>query len=513
MQLLRNVGIALAVWWLSFAAPAQAAWLRAESENFIVFSEMSEARLREKVKVLEDYNQLLRRVSGTTAPASPNKLRLYLVRGLDELRQVSRVQSTVAGFYSARPSGIAAFADTAVDGTDDHVIFHEYAHHFMMQYHPTAYPPWYIEGFAEYMMTARFTERHAEFGQASRLRASWLADRSAWLPLERILFESGDIASAEGPSRYYAQSWVLTHYLLNDRARIAQLGNYFERLNRGEEPRPAFQAAFGKTPAQVGRDVQNYAFGGMTYLRMDRASIAQTPRIEITRLPASADDLLLLQASILVGGQEPEQLLARVRRAAARHAGDPYAQRVLAAAEVFHGDGAAAERLLTPLIAASPDDAELLYLRGMRDLLAARDADGNRAMLFRRARVWFARAHRADANHYQTLYRYAQTYTDEREFLSDNNAEILLLAHNLAPQVGEIRLNAAAMLLARREFDLAEDLLVPLASTAHGNSGSSVARELLAKARARDASGVGVSFEPPPEDEAAEPAEPAGASR
>lgn len=489
------------------AAPAQARWLRAESDNFIVYAEGGDNRLRQQVQVLEDYASLLRRLTGTAAAASPSKLRVYLVRGTRELRQVApRVGNNVGGFYSARPAGIAAFVDTSADFGSNEVLFHEYAHHFMMQYHNSAYPPWYVEGFAEYLMTARFTDRHVEFGQLSTMRAGSLSDVAQWLPMDRVVFESGKIESAQGRARYYAQSWALTHYLMREPARIEKLRAYVAALRRGDEPRQAFRTSFGATPAEIQRELQSYVFRNLTFLRMDRARIAQAPRIAITALPPSADDLLLLQASIIVEGQEPEALLWRVRRAAAQHS-DPFAKRVLAEAETFYGDGDIAARLLAELLAVDPGDSELLYLRGMRDLVAGERDEARRAAHYRRARVWLARAHRINPNHFQTLYRYAQSFLEDPEFLSDNNAEVLLLAHNLAPQVSEIRMNAARMLLARREYDLAEALLVPLASTAHEGWFSAAARELLARARARDNSEVGFSFEAPAadEDEGAQP--------
>jgi Flp pilus assembly protein TadD len=484
---------------LAVSAPAHAAWLRAESENFVVYGDMGEARLREQIVTLEDYNALLRLLTGTSEAPSPNKLHLYLVRGIGELRQVRPVSSIIAGFYTATPYGIGAFADISSDGRTNEVVFHEYAHHFMHQYHSTAYPNWYVEGFAEFMMTARFTERNVEFGHASRMRVSWLSDRSTWLPLETVMFQSAEIGSSAGLARYYAQSWVLTHYILNDPARAAQLRSYVGALNRGQEPRAAFAASFGKTPAELQRELQTYAFRGLTFRRMDRASIARTPQIEITRLPPSADDLVLLEAALRIDGHEPAALLARARQQAARHPGDALAKRILAHAEALHGDGEVAQRLLTELLAATPNDVELLYLRGMRDLVAGeRDAEARPAR-FRQARIWFARAHRVNDRHFPTLYRYVQTFTQEPAFISDNNSEVLLLAHTLAPQVPEIRMNAAAMLLARGEFDLAASLIRPLASTAHESGYSGIARALLAKALARDNGGVGLTFTPPPE--------------
>lgn len=482
---------------LAASAPACAAWLRGESDHFIVYTESGERDLRRQLALLEDYHALLRTLTGAEETAAPVKLPIYILRSHDQLTRVRPVPRQVGGFYTASAMGIGAFV---VDheasfwvGTNE-VLFHEYAHHFMMQYQGAGYPLWYVEGFAEYMATAHFTERSVDFGRPSRIRAAWLARRSEWLPLDRVVFQQGE-GNAEHNARYYAQSWLLTHYLLGDAARVEQLREYLRALGRGTAPAEAFQPSFGVAPAEMQRRLVAYAFGRMDYRRLDRASIAQAPTIAIRQLPRSADDLLLLQAAMRIGAPDPEAVVANVRRLAPRH-DDAYSRRVLAEAEALHGDAAAAERLLTPLLAESPNDVELLFLRGMVHIKAAKEADADeRAAQFRRARAFFSRAHRVDGQHYQTLYRYAQTFSGERDFLSENNLNIMLLAHQLAPQVADIRMTAASMLLARGDFELAETLLQPLASTAHAGQLAEAARAMLQRARNRDNRGVGVEFE------------------
>jgi Flp pilus assembly protein TadD len=461
---------------------------------------MNENRLRAQVTLLEDYDALLRMLTGTRADPSPNKLRVYLVRGHAGLRQVANVPASVGGFYAAGTEGVAAFADISLDGdyvTSTELMFHEYAHHFMMQYHSeAAYPPWYVEGFAEYMMTARFTPRHVEVGRPNPGRATWLASRYGWLSMEQVLFDSDRLGRGD-VGRFYAQSWLVAHYLLSEPARTEQLRTYLRALNAGQAPRAAFSAAFGIEPAELQRRVMTYTYRGMFFSRMDRASVSRAPEVAVTRLPASADDLLLAEAAMSVGSVRGEEILRRIRREAGKHADDPYARRVLATAEALHGDGAAADRLLEPLLAASPNDAGLLYLRGMRHLVAGRRDRARRDREYRAARVWFGRAHSADENHWQTLFRYAESMSIERNFVSENNNNVLLLAHQLAPQVGEIRMAAAAMLMVRGQHQDAIALLTPLASTAHEGPQTEAARALLAKARAGDRS-VPIGFEDPP---------------
>jgi Flp pilus assembly protein TadD len=211
------------------------------------------------------------------------------------------------------------------------------------------------------------------------------------------------------------------------------------------------------------------------------------PEVTVTRLPRSAEHLLLLEASLKLDVPEDERAryLARVRSAARPHGDDPYAMRVLAFAEASWGDAAAAGRLLIGLLAARPDDPELLYLMGLRHFVAARKSDDPDTDS-RAAQGWFVRAHQADPNHYPTLYRYAQSLRGGPNYVSENTSNIMLLAHQLAPQVEEIRLNAAAILMNRGEFADAEALLAPLAASPHSRDNAAAAKDLLARARARE---------------------------
>ncbi len=471
----------LALFW---SAPALAEWRRAESPNFIVYGESSEGRLRQRILQLEEFHRLLVSITTVDGPPAPNKLAVYIVTGNDDLRRIGNVSSNIAGFYVATPYGIATFADAAAEINANEVLFHEYAHHFMRQYAPSAYPAWYVEGFAEYFATARFQTNEIHVGLGSATRA-WSVLDGQWIPMEAVLFGEGRRSSPEAMQRFYSQAWMIVHYFNSTLPLRAKLRAYLAALRRGDDPRQALERETGMNVATLTRALRAYfGDGRIPYGRWTRPSVTP-PAITVTALPRSANDLLLYEAALRIGSDNAARggLLERVRTAAARHGEDPYARRVLAHAEVIHGDRAAGGRLLESLLQTSPNDAELLYLMGMRFLIEAEKADepeGNA----RQAARWFARAHRADGNHYQTLYRYAQSLRGSEGYDSENTANVLLLANQLAPQVVEISMNTAAMLIARRDFDLAEALLEPLAADPHSESLAEAARQLLDRARA-----------------------------
>jgi tetratricopeptide (TPR) repeat protein len=289
----------------------------------------------------------------------------------------------------------------------------------------------------------------------------------------------------EGISMFYAQSWLLTHYFYSNPERQAAHRRYLAAVPK-EGPVRAMETATGLNMAAFTKELSNYIRGGrINYRRMQRPA-AQSVPVRVSALARSADDLLIHEAQLRIGSPTggAAAMLREVRAAAAKHPGDPFAQRVLAHAELLHGDRAVALRLLEGLIAANPSDGELMYLRGRLHLAAAEAGEEGAT---EQARNWFAKAHRADKDHYQTLYRYAETLRSGAEAVSENTMNVLLLAHQLAPQVPEIRFNAGALLLARGDLDLAEGVLAPLLNDPHNPQGAATAKKMLDDARARAA--------------------------
>ena len=174
--------------------------------------------------------------------------------------------------------------------------------------------------FAEYLATARLDDDVIEWGRFNPARASWLADRSGWLPLDRLLF-FGDRRRMDGPevAKYYAQSWDPRPPLfVPDRRR--RLSAYLGAVVRGAAPREAFAEAFDTTPSAMQRELSSYGRDGMTFSRATRASARHPVAVAVSVMPPSADDLLLARAAMSRAdhGRAPG-FLARVRRAAARH--------------------------------------------------------------------------------------------------------------------------------------------------------------------------------------------------
>ena len=478
--------IAAAILAALIPAPAVAGWTKVETANFRIFGESGEGGLKSLARQLEDYDQLLRKVMEVSATPPPNKLDVYVVGNQVDLRDVSpHLPASIGGFYHASVEDIAAFSIRG-DGwafKDAEVLFHEYAHHFVQRYFPAAYPAWYSEGFAEYLATARFSEDRVELGRFNDLRASFIV-ADLWLPTSKLLAvgsNGGPRLTQEQRGTFYSQSWLMVHYLLHAAPDRDAFARFMAEREKGGDEEAAFTRTIGMSPAAFDKALRAYAGGRLTYVSLARASASTAPVMTVERLPAAAGDLLLLREGVRTGIAEADQpaMLEKIRRRAARYPDDPFAQGVLARAELSLGDATRAVAILDPIVARSPHDAELLYLLGLADQKRAASMKGaERAAALMAARGWFGRAHQADPNHVGALYRYAEATVDQP--LTENTMNVLRLAHNLAPQVDEITVAAGVAMLQLGRKAEAHAMLDPIAGDPHGGSAATYVRRVLA---------------------------------
>jgi tetratricopeptide (TPR) repeat protein len=475
--------------WLAAAAaaqPAMAEWRRAESPHFVVYSEGREKPLRDYVNKLEVFDGLLRREHAVgPAEGQGQKLTIYLVDDLAGMRRVSPgVSRNVGGFYGAGTQDVYAVAQRE----GEHTLLHEYVHHFMLQHRPYAYPAWLVEGVAEYWAPTDIANDAVVVGKFSEGRTRDLVGQP-WIELQDLLRKRPmEFRHREEQAMFYAQAWLLTHYLARDEARRPQLRAYMKAVGEtGADPARAMETATGMSLRDLTTTLQAYLRGRIVSERfaVKGGRLPQAP-MTVTVLPASAD-ALLLENQALKRKLEPEEakaLLAKVRMEAPRHGNDRLARITLARAELAHGDRAKGEALLEAQLAASPDDAEALTMLGVSLMDAGDAAPDRRAALYAQAEARLRTALKAEPKRYQTLYALARSRSVKPGYPTERDLETLLAAHELAPQVSGIRLRAAEALATRGRWDWVRSLMGPLINNPHGGEDSAAARALLAKAPA-----------------------------
>ena len=459
-------------------ALADAPWLRTETPRFILYSNGSEPTLRDYAVRLELLDATFWEVYGLPRPPPPpRKLPIYLVTDIPMLREVSpTLSSSTAGFYSAGTGEV--FAMGLARRGNDYVLLHEYVHHLMMQNFPFGYPAWFIEGYAEYFMETTVNESTIKVGLATG-RAQGLA-LEQWLPMQELLTKRVSEIPDSKRGTFYAQSWLLTHYLVSDPTRAKQLQAYLTAIGQGQKSVEAMEGASGIPTDAWQRRLMTYLTGQMPYVQFKRTQFPKT-EVEVARLSPAMSDLLLddLHVRSDVAPEFRAGLLARIRAKAAKYPDDVFARTALARAEVSLGAPAAAVPILKRLLADNPKDVEALALEAQRLMALGDKAPTRRADLYNQAGSILAVAFKLDPKRYQTLFEFARSRSGEANYPSDNTLTALLSALKLAPQVGEIRLESAQGLMRRSRNREAALILAPLANDPHDSDLAKRAQDLL----------------------------------
>jgi tetratricopeptide (TPR) repeat protein len=466
---------------LAIAAPAGAeTWLRTETPRFILYSNGGEQTLRDYAERLELLDATFWEVYGLPRPPPPSrKLPIYLVNDISGLREVApKLLGTAVGFYSADAG--ETFAMALARRGNDYVLLHEYVHHLTFQNFPFGYPAWFVEGYAEYFMTTTVDESDIKVGLASG-RAEQLPIET-WLPMQDVLSKRvGEVPYAQRDI-FYAQSWLLTHYLVSDPKRAQQLQAYLTALGRGENSVAAMEAATGVKTDTWQRRLLAYLKGQTPYVQFKKSQFPET-KVEVTRLSPGVSALLLDDLHVRSGVAEEYKapLLADIRRKVAQYPDEPFAQLAQARAEILMGDPSVAAAILRKQLTANPRNVDALaaqadLLMALGDKTPAKKAD-----YYNQAGSVLVAAFKLDPGRYQTLLAFARSRVVEPDYPSDNTLTALLTTVKLAPQVGIARLDAAEALVARGRDRDAVVVLTPLANSPHESGEAKRAREMLAR--------------------------------
>lgn len=450
------------------AIPASAGdWVKAESDHFVVYSDAPEAKAREYVRQLEAFRYvglMVLGANGTSARAKA-KFDIYLLKNQSRMQQVRpEFKDTVAGTYFQCTEGSGAYATLPLyqhnDGMDYAlvVLFHEYAHRLMYQYAAGFYPTWYVEGFAEYMAAATAADGRVSIGQALSERLEIL-NRRPWIGFERVLDSSLWRDRGTGnpeTSSFYAQSWLLTHYMLSNSERTQKFNAYLERVGAGEDAVAAFEPATGIPVARLAGLLKRY-ISAMPVITVSSQDIPKaTARIE--PLPDDANDYTL-HASVLKscpGKPQGEAILAKLRTLKQRASKTSPLLLALARAELMFGDAKAAHEVLEAYLATDDTSFEAHHLMGRaKARLDAHD----------QARAHFFKAYRLKKNDAPNLYHLAQTLA-----LEGTNTNVLNAAQGaraLEPTVSEYAIYEALVDLETGDRGRAVAALLPLTSNPH----------------------------------------------
>ncbi|RZJ84357.1 MAG: hypothetical protein EON88_27385, partial [Brevundimonas sp.] len=331
------------------------------------------------------------------------------------------------------------------------------------------------------------TPRKDAMGGYNDHRTYWLTRTRSWTPLSDLLTKHpSELDSPWHQALFYPVSWMLTHWFLNTPERRPMLATYIRDVQAGGNPAEAMTRATGMDLPSLKRELIRYGRQpvNVAIYRFEQPQFEMT----ITRLPRSADNLLLLGQALATNARKESATttLERVRRQAARYPADPMALRLLGHAELQLGDAAAGEAALERLLASQPDDVAALQLMGQRRLVQAREAAAGpeRLALIRQSRGYLSHAYEIDPIDFHTLHLLALSRSLSANYPNENDLLTWESAYLLAPQLIAIRFGYARALMLAQRNDEAVALLHPVANSPHAKTAAEVARQMIERAEA-----------------------------
>jgi tetratricopeptide (TPR) repeat protein len=466
---------------LILAAPASAGWYKAESPHFIFYG-TSEKDLRDDIERLEKFDQLLRKMTNIPADSSSMKLQVFT---LPDMAAVQRAYGgkarDVAGFYRASPSGVIAVVPRGTVGDFSNIVlFHEYAHHLMLHYFPTAYPAWYVEGFAEYLSTTTFEKDVVKIGVPANHRA-WQLFQESTVPIETLLSSSvGDLKRGQG-GNFYGRAWLLTHYLSFAPSRKGQQAKYLELINKGTPSLDAAKQIFGDLDV-LQRDLNKYLNAKSISVLNVRLPTVPVD-VKVTALDEGAGNSIMDRIRLTRGttpeGREP--IAARLRQQATKYSGSASVLTLLAEAELDLSNNDAAIKAADAALKIEPTNARALLWRGLALANPLIKADSQDAAKWKEARSWIVKANRANPEDPLPLFSYFSSFRNEGRKPTQIAIDGLGKAVGLLPQVGVYRMSYAFALAEQGEYKWSISLLRPIANSPHGGAMAAAVQNVIAR--------------------------------
>jgi hypothetical protein len=482
---------------------AQAAWKEATTRHFRIYSQGSEKALSEFAIKVERFDTMLRTRFNVPDTDQPQRLTIFMLPTPDAVVKSfdgGTNNRYVKGYYSRRDTGSIAVVhrqDFDVKGAldADAVLFHEYAHHFMLSYFPVAYPAWYIEGFAEFFSTVDFTSAgNAKTGLPAYFRADALVNGPS-LPAERLFAVTGGELKPVERDVFYGRSWLITHYLDRSEARKGQMSAYLREINSGKSSLEAARLAFGDLEI-FDKELNKYLVGRFTYATNKNPTPAPTD-LDVKTLSESLSELVPLRLKSMRGIRDDKAagFVQELRAYTAKYPGEAEGWYMLANAHASAKQDREASVAVEAALTLSPTLSRALLLKAEIAVRRVRDNNAATPAEWKAARGLIVKANRANVNDPMPLLRYYESWAAEGVEPNPVAYDGIRRAFEMVPEATNMRMAYAFSLAKQKKYDDAIKLVEPVAFAPHESRDSIAARGIIARLKeAKTGKGGDVSF-------------------
>ncbi len=283
---------------------AKEGWLEIHSAHFDIITDAGEKPGREVALRLEQMRKVFGELIMRDKLKMPVPLEVLALKSDADYERISPVRNRNAtsdpGFFLAGEDKHIVVLD--LFGIEPwRAVAHSFAHMLLDGNYPPT-PAWFDEGLAEYFASIRLDNKTVDIGSDPELGNKYAEDLLGnvsdvrhpsksltellsgplWLNMPDFLqmrLKSPEYHEGTHHTLFYAQSWILVHYLLAKKM-MPQVGTYFGLVEIQKLPvEQAVQQAFGMNTDQLEQALKDY-FHSLTplFLAQDKAdSTVQNP--------------------------------------------------------------------------------------------------------------------------------------------------------------------------------------------------------------------------------------------
>jgi tetratricopeptide (TPR) repeat protein len=247
---------------------AEPRWIRLVSPNFEMYTSGSAGAARDTLRQFEQVRGFFFQVVHH-APAKPVPVRIVAFGSAKEYDAV-RFNEFAAAYYQPTADRDFIVMSPGTTGASPTAI-HEYVH-LVVRHSNLTLPPWLNEGLAELYSTLSPQGDKVLVGSLIPGRQQALL-QGKWVSLATILAAGQDSPYYNEKNQagsLYNEGWALTHMLELQADYRPKFASFMAAIATGTDSAEAFRTVYGKSVAQVEKELQ-------TYLRGDRFQAALVP--------------------------------------------------------------------------------------------------------------------------------------------------------------------------------------------------------------------------------------------
>jgi tetratricopeptide (TPR) repeat protein len=262
---------------LLFTLPARAAdkWTAVQSKNFLLVGNATENQIRDVAENLELFRTAYGKFFDLREEAATVSTTVIVFKSDASFRPYKPMYqgkpANIAGYFQGSKDKNLIVLSTEIE--TPRVIYHEYVHRLMSDT-LSSMPPWFQEGFAECFSALEIEGRDKKLrlGRAIGEHVALLSDRR-FLPLEQLFAvttESKEYNEEEKQGLFYAESWVLVHYMmLGPEDRKGRFLEFLRGLNKGTPAPEMYQRVFQSDLTTLQKNLEAYIQQRLTWPAME----------------------------------------------------------------------------------------------------------------------------------------------------------------------------------------------------------------------------------------------------